>query len=139
MDPSTLAPAAIVQAIAVWLIQKLKQSKAFPWLTQNSAIANRVVAFAVAFLSAAGITYHWMGTTGTLIINGLNWDTIEQALWTAGAGIVTNEVTYMLLQIKAQTTSTGEAVGAAPLPTPPPIGVPDKPAAPVQGTTDVKK
>ena len=138
MDPSTLAPAAIIQAIAVWLIQKLKQSKAFPWLTQNSAIANRIVAFGIAFIAAAGITYRWNAAQGVLTINGLMWSTIEQGLWTAGAALVTNEITYLLIQLKAQATSTGEAVGAAAQPTPPPLPIPDKPVA-VVGTTEVAK
>jgi len=138
MDPATLAPAAIIQAIAVWIIQKAKQSKKFPWLTQNSAIANRIVAFFIAFAAAAGITYRWNALQGTLIINGLMWATIEQGLWTAAAALVTNEITYMLMQIKAQTTSTGEAVGASAQPTPPPLPIPDKPIA-VVGTTEVAK
>ena len=127
MDPSTLAPVAIVQVIVVWLIQKLKQAKWFPWLTQNSATASRLVAYGIAIVSAAGITWQWNAAQGQLIINGLMWMTIVQGLWTAAAGLVTNEMAYMLLQIKQQTVSTGQSVGAAPIPTPPPIPVPDKP------------
>lgn len=127
MDPSTLGPVAIVQVIAVWLIQRLKQANWFPWLTQNSALASRVVAYAIALLTAAGITWQWNAAQGQLIINGLMWMTIVQGLWTAAAGLVTNEMAYMLLQIKQQTVSTGQSVGAAPIPTPPPIPVPDKP------------
>jgi len=97
MDPSTLAPAAIVQAIAVWVLQWLKKSNWFPWLNQNSATANRVVAFAIALLSAAGITWHYNVTLGTLTVMGLT----EQAIWTALAGFVTNELVYMGVQIKA--------------------------------------
>lgn len=127
MDPVTLAPAAIVQAIAVWAIQKLKQARWFPLLTQNSATVNRVVAYLTAFATAAGITWTWMVDQRNLIIHVPTVDTIVQALWTAAAGIITNEVMYMLVQIKQQTTSTGQAVAAAPIPTPPPIPVPDKP------------
>jgi formate/nitrite transporter FocA (FNT family) len=139
MDPSTLGPAAIVQAAAVFLIQKLKQSKKFPWLTQNSALANRAVAFAIAFLAAAGITYQWDAAQGQLIINGLMFSTVVQGLWTAAAGIITNELVYMVVQIKAQATSTGETIGAPPIPTPPPIAIPDKPPVAPMGTTEVKK
>ena len=129
MDPSTLAPVAIVQVIAVWLIQKLKTANWFPWLTQNSAMASRVVAYAIALLTAAGITWQWNAAQGQLIITGLMWQTIVQGIWTALAGLVTNEMTYALLQIKQQTVSTGQAIGAAPIPKPPPIPVPDKPKA----------
>lgn len=127
MDPSTLGPVAIVQIIAVWLIQKLKQANWFPWLTQNSATASRIVAYLIAIVSAAGITWQWNAAQGQLIVNGLVWMTIVQGLWTAAAGIVTNEMAYLILQVKQQTVSTGQSVGAPPIPTPPPIPVPDKP------------
>jgi len=129
MDPSTLGPVAIVQVVAVWVIQKLKQANWFPLLTQNSALANRIVAYAIALLAAAGITWQWNGAQGQLIINGLMWQTVIQGLWTAAAGLITNEMTYALLQIKEQTSSTGKAVGAPPIAEPPPIPVPDKPKA----------
>lgn len=129
MDPTTLAPAAILQVIAVWVIQKLKEAKWFPLLTQNSATVNRIVAYLTALATTAGITWDWMATQRNLVIHVPTWETIVQALWTAAAAVIANEVTYMLVQIKAQTTSTGQAVNAAPVPTPPPIPVPDKPAA----------
>lgn len=127
MDPVTLAPAAIVQVIAVWVIQKLKAAKWFPLLTQNSATVNRVVAYVTALATTAGITWSWMVNERNLVIHVPTWDTIIQALWTAAAAVITNEITYMLVQIKQQTTSSGQALGAAPIPTPPPIPVPDKP------------
>jgi hypothetical protein len=127
MDPATLAPAAIVQVIAVWVIQKLKAAKWFPLLTQNSATVNRIVAYVTALATTAGITWNWMVNERNLVIHVPTWDTIVQALWTAAAAVIANEVTYMLVQIKQQTTSSGQALGAAPIPTPPPIPVPDKP------------
>ena len=127
MDPSTLAPAAIVQVIAVWVIQKLKSAQWFPWLTQNSALASRIVAYLIAIATAAGITWQWNAAQGVLTISGLMWATISQGLWTAAAGLVTNELTYAFLQIKQQTASTGKEVGAPPIPEPPPLPVPDKP------------
>jgi hypothetical protein len=127
MDPATLAPAAIVQVIAVWVIQKLKAAKWFPLLTQNSATVNRIVAYVTALTTTAGITWNWMVNERNLVIHVPTWDTIIQALWTAAAAVIANEVTYMLVQIKQQTTSSGQALGAGPIPTPPPIPVPDKP------------
>jgi hypothetical protein len=131
MDPSTLAPAAIAQVVAVWLIQKLKTAGWFPWLSANSATASRVVAIVFAGLAAGGITWQWAGSDVT--IHGLNWATIQQHLWTWAAGISTNELTYMLVQIKAQATATGQTVGAPALPAPVGPG-PDKPAAAVATT-----
>jgi len=104
MDPATLAPAAIIQTIVVYLIQWLKKSNWFPWLNANSATANRVVAFVVAFLHSAGITWHYSASVGALTINGLIWPMLEQGIWTALAALVTNELVYMAVQIKQQTT-----------------------------------
>jgi hypothetical protein len=123
MDPSTLAPAAIVQVIAVWLIQKLKTSKAFPWLSQYTPIANRIIAVVIAMVSAAGITWHYNATLGQLTVMGLT----EQAIWTALAGLVTNELTYALVQIKQQALSTGRTVGAPPIAEPPAVPQEAKP------------
>jgi hypothetical protein len=127
MDPSTLAPAAIVQVVLVWIIQKLKKAKWFPWLTQNSGLVTRVVAYASALASTVGITWSWMAAQRNLVVHVPTWETIVQALWTAAVAVITNEVTYMLLQIKQQTASTGKVVGAPPIPTPPAVAVPDKP------------
>lgn len=123
MDPSTLAPAAIVQVIAVWVIQWLKGSKAFPFLSQYTPVLNRALAFIIAMVSAAGITWHYNATLGQVTIMGLT----EQAIWTALAGLVTNEVTYMMVQIKQQSLSTGRAVGAPPIAEPPVVPQAAKP------------
>jgi hypothetical protein len=127
MDPATLAPVAIIQVIAVWLLQKLKVANWFPWLSENSATANRIVAYAIALISTAGLTWQWNAAQGQLVINGLVWMTIVQGLWTGAAGIVTNELTYLFLQIKQQTVSSGRVLGAPPVPEPPPVAMRDKP------------
>jgi hypothetical protein len=123
MDPSTLAPAAIVQTIAVFLIQWAKRSKAFPWINQYTPILNRVIAVAIALVSAAGITWHYNATLGQLTVMGLT----EQAIWTALAGVVTNELVYMGVQIKQQAVSTGRTVGAPPIAEPPAVAQASKP------------
>jgi hypothetical protein len=125
MDPATLAPAAIVQAIAVWLIQWMKGSKLFPFMSQFTPIINRIVAFVVALASAASITWHYNAVSGTLTVMGLT----EQAVWTALAGLVTNELVYMGVQVKQQALSTGRAVGAPPIAEPPAVPQVAKPPA----------
>lgn len=104
MDPATLAPAAIIQVVAVWLIQRLKCSPRFRWLSPNTPIANRIVAFLVAFLSATGITYQW-ASNGDLVIHGLMMSVIIQHVWTWLSGVVTNELAYMLVQIHSSVAS----------------------------------
>ena len=121
MDPSTLAPAAIIQAIVVWLIQWLKGASWFKPLAPHTATLNRVVAFAVALAQAAGVTWHWNQVAGQLVISGLMWATIEQGIWTALAALVTNELVYMGVQIKQQALSTARVVGAPPIAEPPPV------------------
>ena len=125
MDPSTLAPAVIVQTIAVWLLQWAKGSKAFPFLSQYTPMLNRILAFIIAIASAVGITWHYNATLGTLTVMGLS----EQAIWTALASIVTNELVYMGVQIKQQTISVGRAVGAPPVAEPPAVPQAAKPNA----------
>lgn len=127
MDGSTLAPAAIAQVIVVWLIQKLKQAQWFPWLTQNSAKASRLVAYLVGLGTTVGITMQWMAAQRDLVIHVPTWQTLIQAAYTLATAAITNEITYMLVQIKNQTMSTGKEVGAPPIPDPPPLPVPDKP------------
>jgi hypothetical protein len=116
MDAGTIAPAVIVQAIAVWLIQKAKDSPRFKWLSQYSKTANRAVAIAVATISAAGITWQWNAAQGDFVIHGLVWATIQQGVWTYAAALVTNELVYMGIQTKNQAAATGQMVGAGTTP-----------------------
>lgn len=119
MDSSTIAPAVIVQAIAVWVIQKLKDSPRFTWLSKYSKTANRVTAVAVATLSAAGITWQWNAAQGDFVIHGLVWATIQQGIWTYAAALVSNELVYMAVQTKNQAAATGQRVGAGTTPVSP--------------------
>jgi hypothetical protein len=117
MDTSTIAPAVIVQAIAVWLIQWAKNSPKVSWLSKYSKTASRVVAVIIATVSAAGITWQWNAAQGDFVIHGLVWTTVQQGLWTYAAALVTNELVYMGVQTKNQAVATGKAVGAPISPT----------------------
>ena len=105
MDSSTLAPAAMIQVVAVYAIQKLKSAGWFPWLGAHTALANRTVAVFIAAVTASGITWQWNAANGDLSVHGLVWPTVAQGLWTWLAGIATNEMAYMVLQIKTQTAA----------------------------------
>ena len=116
MDSSTIHQAVIVQAVAVWLIQRAKTSPRFTWLSKYTKTANRVVAVLVATVSAAGITWNWNAAQGDFVVHGLVAATIFQGLWTYAAALVTNELVYMGIQTKNQAAATGQAVGAGTTP-----------------------
>jgi hypothetical protein len=116
MDSSTIGPAVIVQAIAVMLIQWAKKSPKVAWLNQYSKTASRVIAFAVATISAAGITWQWNAAQGDFVIHGLVWATVQQGIWTYAAALVSNELIYMGIQTKNQAAATGQRIGAPAVP-----------------------
>jgi len=61
---STLTSSAIV----VFVLQKLKQSKWFPFAQDGSAKLNRACSFIGAALSAAAVSWAWNGSARTLTI-----------------------------------------------------------------------
>jgi len=75
-----------LSAVVVWLIEKLKASKAMPFINTETAKLNRLLSIVLAFLSALGIQYSYAFNhqTGTLIltINGLLLANILHFAWT---------------------------------------------------------
>lgn len=49
----------------VWVMEKLKKSNLFPWITQNSSGVNRILGLAAALLSSAGINWSVQGSVFT--------------------------------------------------------------------------
>ena len=85
-------------SMAVAIIQWLKNTKLVPFMNQNSAGLNRFVGWFAAFVSGAGLHYHYEASTGTLTLTGLTaaaivhtgWDTVQSyaAQWLIYRGIV---------------------------------------------------
>ena len=110
MDPTPLIQAAMVQAVAVAILQWLKRTAWIPWFTQHSATLNRVAAVLIAAATASGITWQWNAAQGDLVIHGLMWQTVEQGLWTFCAGLISNQLVYMGVQTKNQAKAAAGAI-----------------------------
>ena len=71
MDPTLITTQVTASAVIVWLLQRLKQSKYFPFITAESAKLNRYLAVCASALAAAGIHFNFNHDAGTLVISGL--------------------------------------------------------------------
>jgi len=66
--------------LAVSMIQWLKDTKYVPFINQHSATLNRVLSWAIAFFSGAGIHYTFNGDAGVLTVTGLSLGVIIHTL-----------------------------------------------------------
>jgi hypothetical protein len=57
--------------ISTYVLQWLKQSKLFPWLTVETQTLNRWAGIAIAFLSSVGVLVTFDHAAGVLTISGL--------------------------------------------------------------------
>ena len=64
-------------AVIPYLIEGVKKSSWFPWLTTETERLNRLLGIAVALAVTAGLTYTWEPTTRTLTMQ-------IPTLWQAG-------------------------------------------------------
>jgi len=70
-----------LSAVAVVVMQWLKNAQWFPWLTaESSKLQNAFAAFSAA-LVAVGIHYSYDATAGTLTIVGISWASLGHGLW----------------------------------------------------------
>lgn len=85
----------MVSAIGVFIVQKLKAAKWFPWAQQiGTAGANRVIAAIIALFGATGVTYVWNAQAHSLLLSGLSLVGIGTALWHWFNQFVAQEVMY---------------------------------------------
>lgn len=70
-----------LSAIAVVVMQWLKKSSWFPWLTAQSDAANKIVAAFFAAAAAVGIHYTYDASTATLTFTGISFAALGHALW----------------------------------------------------------
>lgn len=106
--------------LAVSVIQWVKNTKLVPFINQNSAGLNRLIAWVTAFCMGTGIHYTFNGDAGVLTITGLS------------AGVIFHTVTITCKQYVAQWLVykglvKGPAADAAAVA----AGVPVTPVAPV--------
>ena len=70
-----------LSAVVVVILQHLKSASWFPWLTQETEKAKRIVAAFAAALTAIGIHYNYDATTGTLMFTGITVAAIGHGIW----------------------------------------------------------
>lgn len=80
MTQDVMSTELVVNAVTVFLLQLLKNSKWFPWLTTESAKLNRWIAIVAAGLASIGVNSTFDHTTGTLVITGLTLISIWHGL-----------------------------------------------------------
>jgi hypothetical protein len=89
-DANVVVSIVTVQAITVYLLQKLK---AIPAVQAFSRTAVRVLAVMAAAIGAAGIHAAWIGP-GELAISGLTLVGVATALWHWGTSFVMQQLIY---------------------------------------------
>lgn len=94
MTTDILSTQVVINAIAVFVIQHVKESKWFPWLTVETSKLNRIAAIAIAGLATLGVNYSFDHTTGTLMITGLTLTGIGTALWNWIVSFVSQQIIF---------------------------------------------
>ena len=78
LDPTTIEAGATAAVVVSEIMELLKTTAAFKWLTKDSEKVNRLVAMGAAFLTGLGI--HFQFDHGTLIVTGLASASIGHAI-----------------------------------------------------------
>jgi len=97
--------------ITVFALQWLKNSKYFPWITDEKTRLLRILSGLAAAGTAVGISATWNGTNHELVIGGLTLTAVMAAVWAWAKQFVMNEMVW-------QATKNRNANGAAPVAAP---------------------
>jgi len=84
----------LISAVTPWVMERLKYSKWFPFMSPIAPYANRITPLIVAAVTAAGITVGFDDTTGVLTVSGLVPHDIVRGLLLWGAGAITQQASY---------------------------------------------
>jgi hypothetical protein len=68
-------------AMAVFIIQRMKNWSALPWITHWTPMVNRAIAILSAFLTAVGVHIAYSSVEHTLLISGLTLTGILGMMW----------------------------------------------------------
>lgn len=117
-------------AVVVYVMQKLKSAKWFPFLQHGQAMVSRTVSIALAGITAIGISYSWNPATRGLLITIPTLTGLGLGLWHWLSQYCTNEILYQATVNKVSVThaSAGEPVmpamvtGKGELVAPPEVG-----------------
>lgn len=84
----------LISAITPWIMEHLKYSKWFPFMSPFAPVANRVTPLVVAAITAAGVTVGFDHATGVLTISGLVASDVLRGLLLWGVGMITQQASY---------------------------------------------
>lgn len=99
--------------ITVFALQWLKNSKYFPWITDEKMWLLRMLSGLAAAGTAVGISTTWNGANHELVIGGLTLAAVTAAVWAFAKQFVMNEMVW-----QATKTKNGNGAAAPVLPAP---------------------
>jgi hypothetical protein len=72
MEMDSLITTGAVGILCAYLLEAVKHSAWFPWITADSKTLNRWIGVIVACGTSLGISAHYDGSAGSLLVGGLN-------------------------------------------------------------------
>src|SRR5208337_605218 len=99
-----------VSAIVVTVINWLKASQYFPWITKEKTTLLRLLSVLGAAATSVGITWAWNPAMHSLTITGITLTAVLMLLWTTVKSFAMNEV---LFQATKKNGSNGVKVAAS--------------------------
>lgn len=98
-----------MSAIIVTVINWLKASRYFPWITKEKTTLLRLLSVLGAAATSVGITWAWNPAAHSMTITGLTLTAVLMLLWTVVKSFAMNEVVF-------QATKKNGTNGAVPAP-----------------------
>jgi hypothetical protein len=90
-ESSALLTTITTSGMAVAIINWLKGSKYFPWITKEKTWLLRGLSLVAATASSFGIHYAWNASDHSLLITGLTLSSVLPALFALSKSLVVNE------------------------------------------------
>lgn len=94
MEEPLISTQLTASAVVVWLIQYLKKAGWLTFMTDDTAVINRVVSALLALVTAAGIHYQFDTVAGVLTVTGLTISNGLHFIWAAIQQFVGQEILY---------------------------------------------
>lgn len=93
-DANVVISTVTIQAIGIYLLQRMKAATWIPFITKETPAINRLVAAFLAAVGAVGIHAAWNGAAHTLTITGLDVSGIAIAAWAWTKNFVWQQMIY---------------------------------------------
>lgn len=97
MHRDALIEQTVIAALAAKIIEMLKLSRSFPWVSQHKAAANRTLSVLIAIATSAGFAFAWSGSFeqgGVLTISVPSLQGVIEFAYHAGYQFLAQEATY---------------------------------------------